>query len=158
VPDFDRYVQEREYQDRLGEMAGGEQSNLFTVSIYQTLRARGPDPNLAALTEAVDFCAESIESAGDCKVGRGEFRQHELWTSSLPLGRDVYGRARKYPTDNTGDMVPAGRHQVRLADGDPVCVRRCRVRGVGPVFGRANPRRRSERPRSHATAATCERR
>ena len=85
VPDFDRYVQEREYQELLGEMASGETSNLFRVSIYQTLRARGPDPNVAALTEAVDFCAESIESAGDCKVGRGEFRQHELWASSLPL-------------------------------------------------------------------------
>ena len=106
VPDFDRYVQEREYQQLLGEMAAGEQANLFRVAIYQTLRARGPQPNLAALAEAVDFCAESIESAGDCKVGRGEFRQHELWPSSLPLGRDRYGKARKYPTDNTADMLP----------------------------------------------------
>jgi len=106
VPDFDRYVQEREYRELLGEMASGETSNLFRVSVYQTLRARGPDPDLAALSEAVDFCAESIESAGDCKVGRGEFRQHELWRSSLPLGRDVYGRARKYPTANAGDMLP----------------------------------------------------
>ena len=88
-------------------MASGEQASLFRVSIYQTLRARGPDPNLAALSEAVDFCAESIESAGDCKVSRGEFRQHELWSSSLPLGRDVCTRrARKYPTVNAGDMVP----------------------------------------------------
>jgi len=106
VPDFDRYVQEREYEQLLGEMATGEQANLFRVSIYQTLRARGPEPNLAALSEAVDFCAESIESIGDCKVNRGEFRQHELWPSSLPLGRDVYGKVRKYPTDNTADMVP----------------------------------------------------
>ena len=106
VPDFDRYVQEREYQELLGEMATGETSNLFRVSIYQTLRARGPDPNLAALSEAVDFCAESIESAGDCKVNRGEFRQHELWPSSLPLGRDIHGKARKYPTANAGDMLP----------------------------------------------------
>jgi len=106
VPDFDRYVQEREYQELLGEMATGETSNLFRVAIYQTLRARGPDPNLPALAEAVDFCAESIESAGDCKINRGEFRQNELWPSSLPLGRDVYAKARKYPTDNTGDMVP----------------------------------------------------
>jgi hypothetical protein len=106
VPDFDRYVQEREYQQLLGEMASGEQSNLFRVSIYQTLRARGPEPNLAALSEAVDFCAEAIESAGDCKVSRGEFRQHELWASSLPFGRDLYGKARKYPTDNTADMLP----------------------------------------------------
>ena len=106
VPDFDRYVQEREYQELLGEMAGGEQANLFQVAIYQTLRARGPEPNLAALSEAVDFCAESIESGGDCKVNRGEFRQHELWPSSLPLGRDLMHRVRKYPTDNTGDMLP----------------------------------------------------
>ena len=81
MPDFDRYIQEREYQGLLGDMASGEQANLFRVSIYQTLRARGPDPDLAALAEAVDFCAESIESAGDCKVNRGEFRQHELWPS-----------------------------------------------------------------------------
>jgi hypothetical protein len=106
VPDFDRYVQEREYQELLGELATGETSNLFRVSIYQTLRAPGPEPNLAALAEAVDFCAEQVESAGDCKVNRGEFRQHELWASSLPLGRDIHGRARKYPTANTGDMLP----------------------------------------------------
>jgi len=106
VPDFDRYVQEREYEQLLGEMATGEQANLFKVSIYQTLRARGPEPDLAALSEAVDFCAESIESTGDCKVNRGEFRQHELWPSSLPLGRDEFGKARKYPTVNAGDMVP----------------------------------------------------
>src|ERR1700736_5645247 len=65
VPDFDRYVQEREYQELVAEMGSGEASNLFRVSIYQTIRARGPEPNLAALSEAVDFCAESIESAGD---------------------------------------------------------------------------------------------
>ena len=46
VPDFDRYVQEREYRELLGEMATGETSNLFRVSVYQTLRARGPDPDL----------------------------------------------------------------------------------------------------------------
>ncbi|MGA2014790.1 MAG: hypothetical protein ABSH51_30280, partial [Solirubrobacteraceae bacterium] len=106
VPDFDRYVQEHEYQQLLGEIASGEQANLFRVSVYQTIRARGPEPSLAALSEAVDFCCEAIESAGDCTVSRGEFRQHELWASSLPLGRDVYGRARKYPADNTADMVP----------------------------------------------------
>ena len=106
VPDFDRYVQEREYRELLGDLATGETSNLFRVSVYQTLRARGPDPDLAALSEAVDFCTESIESAGDCKASRGEFRQHELWCSSLPLGRDLYSRGRKYPTANAGDMLP----------------------------------------------------
>ena len=106
VPDFDRYVQEQEFQQLLGEMASGEQANLYRVSVYQTIRARGPQPNLSALSEAVDFCAEAIESAADCKVGRGEFHQRALWTSSLPLGRDTFARRRKYPTDNTADMIP----------------------------------------------------
>ena len=106
VPDFDRYLQEQEFQQLLGEMASGQQANLFRVSIYQTLRARGPQPNLPALSEAVDFCAEAIESAGDCKVSRGEFHQRALWASSLPLGRDVFAHRRKYPTDNTADMLP----------------------------------------------------
>ena len=107
IPDFDRYVQEREYEQLLNEMATGDLSNLFRVSIYQTVRARGPAPNLTALAESVDYCAERIESSGDCKVNRGEFRQAELWPTSLPLGRDVYSRARrKYPTANAGDMPP----------------------------------------------------
>ena len=57
-------------------------------------RAR-PEPRPRARSaEAVDYCAETIESAADCKVDRGEFRQRELWTSTLPLGRDV---ARRTP-------------------------------------------------------------
>ena len=39
-------------------------------------------------------------------MSRGEFHQHPLWTSSLPLGRDLHRRARKYPTVNAADMVP----------------------------------------------------
>ena len=70
------------------------------------LRARGPDPDLAALSEAVDFCAEQIESAGDCKVNAGTFRQQQLWESTLPLGRDVLAQVRKYPTVNAADMLP----------------------------------------------------
>jgi hypothetical protein len=53
VPDFDRYVQEREYRELLNEMASGEQAGLYRVAVYQTLRARGPDPDLAALVLVV---------------------------------------------------------------------------------------------------------
>jgi TraG P-loop domain len=105
VPDFDRALQEHELGELLAEMASGQQTNVFRVSIYQTLRARGPRPNLAALSEAVDWCAEAIESAGDCRVNRGEFHQQALWESSLPLGRDVFAHRHKYPTDNTADML-----------------------------------------------------
>jgi hypothetical protein len=106
VPDFDRYVQEREFEGLLGELATGEQTGLFHVSIYERLRARGPDPDLAALSEAVDFCTEQIESAGDLKVNAGTFRQQRLWESTLPLARDVVAEVRKYPTVNAADMLP----------------------------------------------------
>src|SRR4051812_20989320 len=106
VPDFDRYIQEREYEGLLGELAGGEQAGIYRVAIYQTLRVRGPNPDATALTEAVDCCVGQIEAVGDCKVARGEFVQHALWPSPPPLGRGPYGRARKCPTANAGDMVP----------------------------------------------------
>ena len=106
VPDFDRYVQEREYEGLLGQLATGEQTGLFHVSIYERVRARGPDPDLAALSEAVDFCTEHMESAGDVKVNAGTFRQQRLWESTLPLGRDVVAQVRKYPTVNAADMLP----------------------------------------------------
>ena len=106
VPDFDRYVQEREYEGLLNQLATGQQTGLFHVSIYEQLRARGPEPDLSALSEAVDFCTEQIESAGDCKVNAGTFRQQRLWESVLPLGRDVAAQVRKYPTVNAADMLP----------------------------------------------------
>jgi hypothetical protein len=106
VPDFDRYVQEREYEGLLNQLATGQQTGLFHVSIYEQLRARGPDPDLSALSEAVDFCTEQIESAGDCKVNAGTFRQQQLWESVLPLARDVAAQVRKYPTVNAADMLP----------------------------------------------------
>jgi hypothetical protein len=106
VPDFDRYSQEDEAQQLLQEMAGHERANVFRVSIYQSIRARGPEPDLSHLSEAVDYCADQIESMSDCRVNRGEFQQHELWQSTLPLGRDVAGRNRRYATRNVGDTVP----------------------------------------------------
>jgi TraG P-loop domain len=106
VPDFDRYSQEHEAEQILAEMAGHERAGVYRVSIYQSLRARGPDPDLAALAEAVDYCADQIESSSDCRVSRGEFQQLPLWQSTLPLGRDVARRKRRYVTRNVGDTVP----------------------------------------------------
>ena len=106
----------REYEQLLGEMAGHDRANVFEVSIYQALRARGPHPDLAALGEAVDYCAEQIESAVDCKVDRGEFRQPELWASTpaaRPRRRPPRAQVRDAQRRRHG---PAGRHRVRLAD------------------------------------------
>src|SRR6185436_4114943 len=91
VPDFDRYQKESEQQRLLAEMAGHERASLFRVAIYQSLRARGPQGDPAALAEAVDFCREQIEASSDAKVGLGKWQQQQLWQSTLPLGRDVAG-------------------------------------------------------------------
>jgi TraG P-loop domain len=106
VPDFDRYSQEREASHLLSEMAGHERAGVYRMSIYQSLRARGPEPDLTALSESVDYCADQIEAASDCRVNRGEFQQLSLWQSTLPLGLDVASRKRRYVTRNVGDTVP----------------------------------------------------
>jgi ABC-type oligopeptide transport system ATPase subunit len=106
APDFDRLAKERETGHLLDAMANQERASIFYMSIYQSVRARGPQADAAALAEAVDYCADQLESASDCTVDRGSFQQHELWPSTLPLGRDVAGRSQKYVTRNVGDSVP----------------------------------------------------
>ncbi len=119
VPDFDRYAQEDEAQDLLAEMAGHERANLFQVSVYQSIRARGPEPDTAELNEAVDYCVDQIESMSDCRVNRGEFQQLDLWQSTLPLGRDVSGHLRRYATRNVGDTIPLVGTSCGSPDGIP---------------------------------------
>ncbi len=106
VPDFDRYAQEQETSHLLRDMAGSDRASLFDLSIYLTLRAPGPNPDLAALAEAVDFCAEALTSTSDAAVNRGAHHQRRLWPSTLPLGRDIANYSRVYATQNIGDCVP----------------------------------------------------
>jgi TraG P-loop domain len=106
VPDFDRYAQEEESAHLLREMAGHERAGLFETSIYLAIRGRGPEPDLAALGEAADFCAEALSSSCDVAVNRGAHHQRRLWPSTLPLGRDVAKYSRVYATRNVGDCVP----------------------------------------------------
>jgi TraG P-loop domain len=106
VPDFDRYAQEEESAHLLREMAGHERTSLFDTSIYLTVKGRGPEPDLAALSEAVDFCAEQLTVTSDVTVNRGAHHQKRLWPSTLPLGRDVTRYTCTYATRNAGDSVP----------------------------------------------------
>jgi hypothetical protein len=106
VPDWDRYAQEEESAHLLRDMAGNARTGLFDVSMYLSVRARGPQPDLAAQGEAVDFCVEALTSTGDVAVNRGAHHQQRLWPSTLPLGRDVAGYSRPYATRNVGDCVP----------------------------------------------------
>jgi hypothetical protein len=106
VPDWDRYAQEEESAQLLRDMAGNARTGLFETSIYLSVRATGPDPDVAALGEAIDFCVEALSSTSDVAVNRGAHHQERLWPSTLPLARDVAGYSRPYATRNVGDCLP----------------------------------------------------
>ena len=144
VPDFDRYVQEREYEGLLAQLASGQQTGLFHVSIYEQLRARGPDPDLSALSEAVDFCTEQIESAGDCKVNARHVPPAAAVGEHAAPGARRRGAGAQVPDGQRRRHAAAGGDQVRLADRDPVRVRRPR-----PHRRAAEPLRRAA-PQPHA--------
>ncbi len=81
--------------------------SLFQVSIYQSLRARGPTPDLARAARG-----GRLLRRGD-RVGRPTARSGaassasaSCGTSTLPLGRDVARRTRRYATRNAADTVP----------------------------------------------------
>jgi TraG P-loop domain len=106
VPDFDRYHAEHEHERLLGEMSGHEHAGVFRLSIYQAIRERGPNPHQERLHDAVAEAAERLASASDCRIDHGRHQQAELWPATLPLGRDVADRSRRYATPNVGDTLP----------------------------------------------------
>ena len=106
VADFEMLAQEEEASELVQELSGQERASVFEVSIYQSIRERGPDPDPVQLAEAVEQVSREITAASDARVNAGQLRQPELWQSSLPLGRDVAAKTRKYVTRHVGDTVP----------------------------------------------------
>ena len=106
TPDYEMLAQEEELGELLKELSGHERAAAFEVSIYQSIRERGPDPDPVQLAEAVEQASREITAASDARVNLGQLRQLELWQSTLPLGRDVARLTRKYVTRHVGDTVP----------------------------------------------------
>ena len=106
TPDYEMLAQEEELSELLKELSGHERASAFEVSIYQSIRERGPDPDPVQLAEAVEQASREIIAASDARVNVGQLRQLELWQSSLPLGRDLARLTRKYVTRHVGDTVP----------------------------------------------------
>ena len=117
-------------------MAGHERANLFNVSIYQSVRSRGPEPDPAPLTEAIDYCADQIESMSDCA------REPRRVPAARAVAVDAAARARRRAAHaplrdpQRGRHRPAGRHELRFADRDPV-----RIQRPGPHARAAQPLR-----------------
>lgn len=106
VPDFDRYAKEAEHEGALNALSNRARENIYRVSVYQSIRVRGPEPDLEQLSASVDFVANEIESALDAPIRKGEHEQLDLWRSTLPFGVDYGDAKRRYFSANTADMVP----------------------------------------------------
>jgi TraG P-loop domain len=106
TPDYEMLAQEEELGELLKELSGQERAAAFEVSIYQSIRERGPNPDPVQLAEAVEQASKEIIAASDARVNLGQLRQLELWQSTLPLGRDVARLTRKYVTRHVGDTLP----------------------------------------------------
>ena len=106
VVDYEMLAQEEEAAELIKELSGQERASVFQVSIYQSIRERGPGADAVQLAEAVEETTREITAASDARVNGGQLRQPALWQSSLPLGRDVAAKTRKYVTRHVGDTVP----------------------------------------------------
>jgi TraG P-loop domain len=104
--DYEMLAQEEEAAELLKELTGAERAAVYELSIYQSIRERGPDPDPVQLAEAVEQASRQLTAASDARVNQGQLRQPELWQSSLPLGRDVARLTRKYVTRHVGDTLP----------------------------------------------------
>ena len=116
--DPDSRRQEDELDAAIAELRGGHGARPFEVSIYQSVRQRGPDPSLAGLGEAVETAARALAHATDVPVHAGLLRQLELWRSTLPLGIDCARRSQLYFTRHVADTLPL----VGTSCGSPVGV------------------------------------
>ncbi|HLB21351.1 MAG TPA: hypothetical protein VK605_04540 [Solirubrobacteraceae bacterium] len=104
--DPDARVQEEEAAELTEELATSAGSGIYRVSIYCSLAEHGPDGDSEALHELCQATAREVTMACDARIGHGLFAQASLWQSTLPLGRDVAARKRKYVSRNVGDSFP----------------------------------------------------
>ena len=79
VPDFDRYAQEREYQELLGEMAGHDRANVFEVSDLPG------DPRAAARTPTSPRSARRSTTASSSSSRRLTARSTAASSASAEL-------------------------------------------------------------------------
>jgi type IV secretory system conjugative DNA transfer VirD4/TraG family protein len=104
--DPDARVQEEEAAELNDELATSAGAGIYRVSIYGSLLESGPAPDTETLHELCQAAGREVTMACDARIGHGLFAQGALWRSTLPLGRDVARRRRKYVSRNVGDTFP----------------------------------------------------
>jgi hypothetical protein len=106
VPDEDMLAQATETRELLDELRGRQRAAVYDVATYQTVREPGPLPEPSRLVEASERAVAAIRDATDADAKFGGFMQKDLWLSTLPLGRDVARRTKKYVSRHVGDTIP----------------------------------------------------
>jgi hypothetical protein len=104
--DPDARLQEQEAAELNEQLASSAGSGIYRVSIYCSLTAHGPTPDTQALSELCEASGREVSMTCDAHVDLGAFAQCALWRATLPFGRDVAGRRRKYVSANVGDTFP----------------------------------------------------
>jgi hypothetical protein len=116
--DPDARVQEQEAADLNDELATSAGAGIYRVSVYGAISE--PDGDTEALDELCHTAGRELTMACDARVQHGVFAQRALWQSTLPLGRDVAGRRRKYVSRNVGDTFPIVGTSCGSPDGIPL--------------------------------------
>ncbi len=104
--DPDARVQEEEAAELNDELATSAGAGIYRVSIYCALQEPGPDADPETQKELCQATGREVTMACDARIQHGLFAQRRLWQSTLPLGRDVAARRRKYVSRNVGDTFP----------------------------------------------------
>jgi hypothetical protein len=118
--DPDAQLQEQEAQELNDELAGSPGAGIYRVSIYASLREPGPEPDVEALHEHCRSTGREVTMTSDARIGHGPFAQRALWQATLPLGRDVARRRRRYLGRNVGDTFQLTGTSCGSADGIPL--------------------------------------
>jgi DNA helicase HerA-like ATPase len=118
--DPDARVQEQEAAELVDELATSVGAGIYRVSIYEAISEPAPDADPERLQELCQATAREVTMASDARIGHGLFAQAPLWQSTLPLGRDVARRKRKYVSRNVGDTFSLVGTSCSSPDGIPL--------------------------------------
>jgi hypothetical protein len=103
-PDRDQEAQEDELEQVADELATGAET-VCDTAIYQALRHPDPD-DPATLDAMVATAARDLAAPVDCGISLGDFQQHDLWQSTLPLGLDTARRTWRGLSRHAADTSP----------------------------------------------------
>jgi len=113
--DLDTEGMAYEAEEQARELQGAG-VNIVDSSLILTVQA----PDAASLERAATRARRVLGTRLAVAYGRGRGHQWRLWQASLPLGRDVSRRARRWRTESVGNGLPFLAHSPGTQAGQPL--------------------------------------